>query len=60
MPTFRISRAFDVWREAKVFLNLQGGITRETFSDLEHYEERIEKLSKIIKEQKKVLKSKDH
>jgi hypothetical protein len=49
-----------VWREAKVFLNLQGGITRETFSDLEHYEERIEKLSKIIKEQKKVLKSKDH
>ena len=60
MPTFRISRAFDVWREAKVFLNLQGGITRETLSDLEHYEERIEKLSKIIKEQKKVLKSKDH
>jgi hypothetical protein len=49
-----------VWREAKVFLNLQGGITRETLSDLEHYEERIEKLSKIIKEQRKVLKSKDH
>lgn len=36
MPIFRLSRAFSIGRNAKIFLNLQGGLTRGTVPDPDH------------------------
>jgi hypothetical protein len=44
LPIFRLSKAFDVGRNAKVFLNLQGGLTRGAVPDLKRQEEQTESL----------------
>jgi Sulfotransferase domain len=57
LPIFRLSRVFGVGRDAKVFLNLQGGLTRGTVPDLEHHGEQAEKLRKALtRNQKKTRK----
>jgi hypothetical protein len=59
LPVFRLNRAFGVGRDAKAFLNLQGGITRGVVPDLEHHEEQAERLRKVVTRQKKALRRKD-
>ena len=59
MPVFRFNKAFFIGRKAKVFLNLQGGVTREAVPGPERYEEQAENLRKVIEEQRKKLRSKD-
>jgi Sulfotransferase domain len=43
----------------KVFLNLQGGLTRGVVPDLEHHPEQAENLRKALRDQRKTLKRKD-
>ncbi len=45
LPIFRLSRVFGVGRDAKVFFNLQGGLTRGAVPGLEGSEEQAEKLN---------------
>ena len=44
MPIFQLSKAFKVGRDAKVFLNLQGGLTRGPVPDLTHHRDQAESL----------------
>jgi hypothetical protein len=55
LPIFGFSRTFDAGRGAKIFLSLQGGLTRGAVPDLEQHE----RLENIIREQRKTLSSKD-
>ena len=62
MPVFRFNKAFGIARDLKVFLNLQGGLTRGAVPDVEPYKEQAEALRnarQLIKEQTKALRSKD-
>ncbi len=59
MPVFRLNRAFGVGRDAKAFLNMQGGLTRGEVPNPEHHEDQAERLRKIVKRQRKVLRRKD-
>ncbi len=42
MPVYRFSKAFDITRGAKAFLNLEGGLTRGALLDVEQYNEQAE------------------
>jgi exonuclease VII large subunit len=59
LPIFRLSRTFGVGRNVKVFLNLQGALTRGAVPDLEHHPKQAEQLSKALRNQRKTLKRKD-
>jgi Sulfotransferase domain len=59
LPVFRLNRAFGVGRDAKAFLNMQGGLTRGAIPDPKHYEEQTERLRKIVTRQKQALQRKD-
>ncbi len=62
MPVFRFNKAFGIARDLKVFLNLQGGLTRRAVPDVEQYKEQAEALRnarQLIKEQRRALSSKD-
>jgi hypothetical protein len=59
LPVFRLNRAFGVGRDAKAFLNMQGGLTRGAVSNPKHHEEQAERLRKIVKRQEKALQRKD-
>ena len=59
MPAYRFSKAFSVRRDTKVFLNLQGGLTRGRVPDPERHKERAEKLKNVVSRQKKALQRKD-
>ncbi len=56
---FRLNRAFGVGRDAKAFLNMQGGLTRGVVPDPKHHEEQAERLRKIVARQRKALQRKD-
>jgi hypothetical protein len=56
---FRLNRAFGVGRDAKAFLNMQGGLTRGAVPNPKHHEEQAERLSKIVTRQRKALQRKD-
>jgi hypothetical protein len=59
LPVFGFSRAFGVGRDAKVFLNMQGGLTRGVVPNPKQHEEQAEKLRKVVSRQKKALQRKD-
>jgi hypothetical protein len=59
LPAFRLSRAFDVGRDAKAYLNVQGGLTRGVVPDPRQHEKRAERLRKIVARQKRALERKD-
>jgi hypothetical protein len=59
LPGFRLNRAFGVWRDAKAFLSIQGGVTRGTVPDPKQHEEQLERLRNIVTRQKKALRRKD-
>ena len=59
MPVFRLNRAFGVGRDAKAFLNMQGGLTRGVIPDPKQHEKQTEKLRKIVTRQRQVLQRKD-
>ncbi len=46
MPIFRLNKAFNVGRDAKVFLNLQGGLTRGPVPESAPHEDQAEILRK--------------
>ena len=63
MPVFRFNKAFGIVRDLKVFLNLQGGLTRGALPDVDPYKKQAERLKiarrkdrQLIKEQRKKLK----
>jgi hypothetical protein len=56
---FRLNRAFGVGRDAKAFLNMQGGLTRGAVPNPKHHEEQAERLRKIVTRQRKALQRKD-
>jgi hypothetical protein len=56
---FRINRAFGVGRDAKAFLNMQGGLTRGAVPDPNFDEEQAQRLRKIVTRQRKALRRKD-
>lgn len=56
---FSINRAFGVGRDAKAFLNMQGGLTRGEVPNPEHHEEQARRLRKIVTRQRKALRRKD-
>ena len=56
---FTINRAFGVGRDAKAFLNMQGGLTRGAVPDPNHHEEQARRLRKIVTRQRKALRRKD-
>jgi Sulfotransferase domain len=56
---FTINRAFGVGRDAKAFLNMQGGLTRGTVPDPNHHEEQARRLRKLVTRQRKALRRKD-
>jgi hypothetical protein len=56
---FTINRAFGVGRDAKAFLNMQGGLTRGEVPNPEHHEEQARRLRKIVTRQRKALRRKD-
>jgi sulfotransferase family protein len=55
LPIFRLSRAFGVGRGAKVFFNLQGGLTRGAVPDLEEQAEKLRKARTRNREQAEKL-----
>ena len=59
MPVFRLNRAFGFGRDAKAFLNMQGGLTRGVVPDPKYYEEQAERLRKIVTRQRQALQRKD-
>ena len=59
MPVFRLNKAFGVGRDAKAFLNLQGGLTRGVVPDPKQHEEQAEKLRRVVKRQRQALQRKD-
>lgn len=62
MPIFRFSKALGVARGARIFLNLEGGVTRGAMPDVEQYKEQTETLKNVkrwIKEQKEALEAKN-
>jgi hypothetical protein len=59
LPEFRLNRAFGVGRDAKAFLNMQGGLTRGAVPNPKHHEEQAQRLSKIVTRQRKALQRKD-
>ena len=59
MPVFKLNWIFRVGREAKVFLNLRGGLTRGEVPSPEHQQEQAEKLRVVVSKQKKALRRKD-
>jgi Sulfotransferase domain len=59
LPIFSLSRAFGIGRDVKVFLNMQGGLTRGEVPNPKRHEEQTEKLIRIISRQKKALQRKD-
>ena len=56
---FTINRAFGVGRDAKAFLNMQGGLTRGEVPNPEHHEEQARRLRKLVTRQRKALRRKD-
>jgi hypothetical protein len=48
LPEFRLSRAFGVGRDAKAFLNMQGGLTRGAVPNPKQHEEQVESLTKAL------------
>ena len=56
---FTINRAFGVGRDAKAFLNMQGGLTRGEVPDPNYHEEQARRLKKIVTRQRKALRRKD-
>jgi hypothetical protein len=56
---FSINRAFGVGRDAKAFLNMQGGLTWGEVPNPEHHEEQARRLRKIVTRQRKALRRKD-
>ena len=56
---FKINRAFGVGRDAKAFLNMQGGLTRGAVPNPKHHEEQAKRLRKIVSRQRKALRRKD-
>jgi hypothetical protein len=56
---FSINRAFGVGRDAKAFLNMQGGLTRGEVPNPERHEEQARRLRKIVTRQRKALRRKD-
>ena len=56
---FKINRAFGVGRDAKAFLNMQGGLTRGAVPDPKDDEEQARRLRKIVRRQKRALQKKD-
>ena len=56
---FRLNRAFGVGRDAKAFLNMQGGLTRGEVPNPEHHEDQAGRLRKIVTKQRKALRRKD-
>jgi hypothetical protein len=56
---FSINRAFGVGRDAKAFLNMQGGLTRGEVPNPEHHEEQARRLRKVVTRQRKALRRKD-
>jgi hypothetical protein len=56
---FRINRAFGVGRDAKAFLNMQGGLTRGDVPDPNYHEEQARRLRKIVTRQRKALRRKE-
>jgi hypothetical protein len=56
---FRINRAVGVGRDAKAFLNMQGGLTRGAVPDPNYHEEQARRLRKIVTRQRKALRRKD-
>jgi len=56
---FRINRAFGVGRDAKAFLNMQGGLTRGEVPNPKHDEEQAQRLRKIVRRQRRALQRKD-
>ncbi len=59
MPVFRLNRAFVIGRDAKAFLNMQGGLTRGVVPDPNQHEEQAKKLRKVVSRQKKALQRKE-
>jgi hypothetical protein len=59
LPVFKLHRAFGVGRDAKVFLNMQGGLTRGVVPNPRQHEEQVEKLRKVVGRQRKALQRKD-
>ena len=62
MPTFRFSKAFGIARSAKVFLNLEGGLTGGAVPDIDRYKKQAEKLKnarQLLEEQRKTLRYKE-
>ena len=55
----KINRAFGVGRDAKAFLNMQGGLTRGAVPNPKHHEEQAKRLRKIVTRQRKALRRKD-
>jgi hypothetical protein len=53
---FSINRAFGVGRDAKAFLNMQGGLTR---GKVPNHEDQARRLRKIVTRQRKALRRKD-
>jgi hypothetical protein len=53
---FSINRAFGVGRDAKAFLNMQGGLTR---GEVPNHEKQARRLRKIVTRQRKALRRKD-
>jgi hypothetical protein len=56
---FTINRAFGVGRDAKAFLNMQGGLTRGAVPNPKHDEEQAQRLRKIVRRQRRALQRKD-
>ncbi len=56
---FKINRAFGVGRDAKAFLNMQGGLTRGAVPNPKHHEEQAQRLRKVVTRQRKALQRKD-
>jgi hypothetical protein len=59
LPVFKFSRALGVGRDAKAFLNMQGGLTRGPVPNPKQHEEQAERLRKIVTGQREALQRKD-
>jgi hypothetical protein len=56
---FKINRAFGVGRDAKAFLNMQGGLTRGEVPNPNYHEDQASRLRKIVTRQRKALRRKE-
>jgi hypothetical protein len=66
LPIFRFSKAFGIARDAKVFFNLECGVTGAAVPQVEWYKKQVEKLRvarqkdrQLIEEQRKALRYKE-